>query len=142
MMTCTKAGGTTQGRRLQNLGEQECAACKLRKKLVDFQKQDLNDKQKKEKAGASYRLVCTKCKARQTDLVNRVEQLDVRLCPRSCGTQVFRHSERCKAKFRVRLTEEDLEFLSFRPGNVTKYWVRDVAYYRRLGVIESGGVRS
>ena len=132
---CAQIGGVAKGRKIANPGEQDCAACQCRKTRANFDKKDLNNKQVKEKAGSSYTLVCLECKARERELLTRLESLDARLCPRSCGTQLFRHAEKCRAKFRVRLTEEDLEFLSFRPGTRTKYFVQDVAYYRKLGVL-------
>ena len=116
-------------------GNRECAACGICKNRSDYSKQDLNDKQKKEKSGASYMLVCTPCKAKEAALISKLDMLDARLCPRSCGTQLFRHADKCKTKLRVRFTRDELEFLTFRATNVRKYFVTDVAYYMRLGVI-------
>ena len=61
--------------------------------------------------------------------------LDARLCPRSCGTQFFRHAEKCKIKFLVKLTREELDFLTFRPTKVTNYFLTDADYYMRFDVI-------
>ncbi len=75
------------------------------------------------------------CKARERHLVQKLEQLDARVCSRNCGTQLFRHSERCKVKFKIRLTLEDLQFLRFQRMNETKYHLTDLAYYKRLVVL-------
>ena len=64
-----------------------------------------------------------------------IEQLDARQCPRSCGTQLFRHADGRKAKIKVRLSVDDLQFMSFRTVNKGKYALQNVAYYERLGVL-------
>ena len=80
-------------------------------------------------------LACNTCKEKDDAITDKLDMLDARLCPRSCGIQLFRHSEKCKAKLRIQLTREELDFLTFRPAKVTKYFLTDVDYYMRLGVI-------
>jgi hypothetical protein len=100
-----------------------------------FTGKDLNNHKTKVKAGRSYTLVCLCCKNREDGLVKKLEILDARICRRSCGSSTFYHKETCKATFNVRLSEQDLEFLHFRPGHKDKFRVNDVAYYRRFGVL-------
>ena len=83
----------------------------------------------------AYTLVCLPCKDREQQLKTKIEQLHAGFCPRSCGTQLFRHAVGCKARFKVRLSVDDLQFMCFRDGNKTKYVLTDVAYYERLGVL-------
>ena len=134
-VACRKKGHSTKSRNIDASSELQCADCKRCKSRAEFDQQNLKDKQKKEKAGASYTLVCSSCKPRERDLIKKLDTLHAGLCPRSCGTQLFRHSESCKARFRVRVTEEDLKFLTFRAQYEGRYALTDVAYYRRLGVL-------
>ena len=126
-----------EGRTSKHAGQETCAACKQDKTRNNFTTQDLKDLKKKEKAGSTYTLVCVPCKGREAALRNKLEELDARTCRFSCGTQLFRHAARCKAKFNVRLTEDDLNFMCFRQSNEKKYHLKDLDYYKRLGVLTS-----
>jgi hypothetical protein len=113
----------------------ECAACHESKTRSSFNGEDLKNQQKKKKTGSVYTLVCLPCNDREKRLKTKLDQLDARLCHRSCGTQLFRHADGCKAKYKLRLSVNDLQFMSFRTVNKTKYHLQDVAYYERLGVL-------
>ena len=102
---CKKAGHSTKGRSAAAQSDPQCAACRRCKSRNDFDKKDLNNKHQKEKAGTSFTLVCSPCKTRERELIKKLDTLHAGMCPRSCGTQLFRHSDSCKAKFRVRITE-------------------------------------
>ena len=124
-----------KGKTTKNAGTFECAACHESNTRSSFSGQDLKDQQKKKKAGSVYTLVCLPCKDREERLKTKLEQLDARLCHRSCGTHLFRHADGCKAKYKLRLSVNDLQFMSFRTMNKSKYHLQDVAYYERLGVL-------
>ena len=116
----------------------ECAACSKAQGRVLYSKKDLNNNQTKNKAGKPYTLVCLACKEREEELVERLDSIDARNCPRRppCGSSEFRHKDRCTAKFKARLSSDDLEFMSLRRGHREKYPLADLAYYERLGVLK------
>jgi hypothetical protein len=137
-LICTECRG--EGRTKHVAALFECAACSKAQGRVLYSKMDLNDNQKKSKAGKTYTLVCLACKEREDGLVERLNSIDARRCPRRppCGSSEFRHKDRCTARFKARLSSDGLEFMSFRRGHRDKYPLADLAYYERLGVLKKG----
>ena len=122
------------GRTRKSKGTFQCAACRLDKTRGDFAGEDLKNKQKKEKAGDEYTLVCEPCKTRETHIKGVLDQLNGRLCKR-CRSSMYKHKEDCTVQYKAKITKEDLEFFGFRWTNRTHYDTSNVPYYERLGVI-------
>ena len=126
---CVGAGKTRY-----NIEVHDCKACKEAKARSHFKGQDLKDQKKKVKAGETYTLVCLACKSREEDLTGKLDQLNAHTC-RKCFAGSRWHKETCTATFKIRVTEDDLKFLTFRSQYIDRYRLKDAAYYMRLGVL-------
>ena len=123
-----------KGRTSYKKDEIQCHACKETKGRLGFRKNDLNDLQKKTKAGKHYTLICIACRDKEPALQKIFDSLDSRLCPR-CLCDMYKHKDDCKIQYKPCLTEWDLEVFGCKPVQRDKYHTTDVAYYKRIGAL-------
>ena len=116
---CRNRGLTTRDTALH-----KCEACKKDLARNAFDKQRLNDKQKKEKKGAVYTLVCEACTTKENTLIGKLTR-SKKLC--TCKhRQPLGHEQKCRLYpsgyvGHDQLSLEDLRFLKFRASHVKKF---------------------
>ena len=117
-------------------GMQECVACKQTLGRTFFNGEDLKKQKKKEKAHASYTLVCIACKERERQILQTIDELKGKPC-RRCYTSTWRHMLNCPAMkvTKLRLSRNDLEWLKFRARHRSSPFLTDLKYYEDIGVL-------
>ena len=133
-LLCQACKGSGSTKRSQDM--KECAACRQSLGRTFFNGEDLKNQKKKEKAKATYTLVCISCKQREQRILDTIEELKANPCLR-CHSTTWRHKSNCRAmkETKLRLSRNDLEWLKFRPKIRSSAFVTDIEYYEAIGVL-------